>query len=102
MGVETASANRLSITAALLERAALRYTPAGVPVMDLLLGHQSQQQEAGQVRQVTLQLKAIGFGAIAESLGRQPLGVDLEAQGFLTNTRNGKGVVFHIQDFKPI
>ncbi len=102
MGVETASANRLTITASLLERAALRYTPAGVPVMDLLLGHQSPQQEAGQVRLVTLQLKAIGFGAIAESLGRQPLGVDLEAQGFLTNTRNGKGVVFHIQDFKPI
>jgi len=27
---------------------------------------------------------------------------ELQFQGFLTNGRNGKGVVFHIQDFKPI
>ncbi|WP_343039965.1 primosomal replication protein N [Tepidicella baoligensis] len=102
MGVTSASANHLTITAMLLERATLRYTPAGVPVVDVLLEHRSEQLEAGQARQVTLQLKAIVFGAIAESLSLQPLGIDLDARGFLTNARNGKGVVFHIQDFKPI
>jgi primosomal replication protein N len=102
VGVESAAANRLAITAALLEVGALRFTPAGVPAIDVLLSHRSAQVEAGQVRQVALQLKAVAFGTVAESLGRQPLGMDLDIQGFLTNTRNGKGVVLHVQDFKPI
>jgi len=94
--------NRLCMTAVLAQVAAPRYTPAGIPVIDVLFEHESEQEEAGQVRKVSLQLKGVAFGVVSESLSRQPLGAPLEAQGFLTNTRNGKGVVFHIQDFKPI
>jgi primosomal replication protein N len=94
--------NRLCLSAVLLQVAAPRYTPAGIPVIDVLFEHESEQEEAGQVRKVSLQLKGIAFGTVSESLSRQPLGTPLEASGFLTNTRNGKGVVFHILDFKPI
>ena len=94
--------NRLCLSAVLAQVAAPRYTPAGIPVIDVWFEHASQQEEAGQVRTVSLQLKGIAFGTVSESLSRQPLGAPLEASGFLTNTRNGKGVVFHIQDFKPI
>jgi primosomal replication protein N len=94
--------NRLCLLAVLAQVAAPRYTPAGIPVIDVWFEHTSEQQEAGQVRKVSLQLKGVAFGTVSESLSRQPLGTTLEASGFLTNTRNGKGVVFHIQDFKPI
>lgn len=94
--------NRFVLQACVLEIGALRYTPAGIPVADVLLQHESQQTESGQLRTVKLQLKAIGFGSVAERLGPLTLGVDLEFEGFLTQARVGKGVVLHIQDFKPI
>jgi primosomal replication protein N len=92
--------NRLVMHATLAHTAALRYTPAGIPALDLTLAHESEQQEAGQTRRVNLELRAVAFGAQAETLARQPLGSVFGFEGFLTNTRNGKGVVFHIQDFK--
>ena len=39
--------NEVVIDGRLLKRSALRYTPAGIPVVDLLLGHISNQIEAG-------------------------------------------------------
>jgi len=48
---------------------------------------------------VKLQLKAVAFGSLAETLSRQGLESVLRFQGFLANARNGKGVVFHIQSF---
>jgi len=101
-GVETAPLNRLSITATLVEVMALRYTPAGIPAIDAVLEHASGQVEAGQVRQVALRIRAVAFGAMAESLARLSLGTPWICHGFLTNTRNGKGIVFHLQDFNPI
>jgi len=94
--------NRLHLEATVVACKPLRYTPAAIPVIDVLLEHQSLQIESGQQRQVAVQLKALGFGAMAESLARLPLGVVLQAQGFLAHTRNGKGIVLHIQEFKLI
>jgi len=94
--------NRLHLEATVVACNPLRYTPAAIPVIDMLLEHQSLQIESGQQRQVAVQLKAVGFGAMAEALVRLPLGAVLQAQGFLAHTRNGKGVVLHIQEFKLI
>ncbi len=80
----------------------LRYTPAGVPALNLLLEHSSEVMEAGTARSVKLQLKAVAFGARAETLSRQGLDAVCEFHGFLTNGRNGKGIEFHIQDFSKI
>jgi len=99
---ERVAFNCLRLSAALLGSAPLRYTPAGVPALDVLLQHQSQQAEGGQVRSIEVQIKAIAFGAVAEALQRHSLGVAIEALGFLAHTRNGKGLVFHIQEFKPV
>ena len=78
----------------------MRYTPAGLPALDLRLEHGSQQMEAGRSRQVTASLKAVAFGALAEKLGRQALGSQWTFQGFLASPRNSKSVVFHIQDIQ--
>ncbi len=77
----------------------LRYTPAGIPVVNLVLEHESTILELDTPRTVKLQIKAVAFGARAETLSRQSLETTGRFQGFMANARNGKGLVFHIQDF---
>ena len=42
------------------------------------------------------------LGTLAERLDRQPLDHTLRFLGFLATPRNGKGVVFHLQEFQHI
>ena len=78
----------------------MRYTPAGLPALNLRLEHASEILEAGQVRQVKLVVKAVAFGAMAERLVKQAIGSRWRFNGFLATPRNGKSVVFHIQEFQ--
>ena len=77
----------------------LRYTPAGIPVLNFVLEHESRQIEAGTLRQVNLQMRAVVFGDMANTLSREPLMQAMEFHGFLAHARASKGVVFHIQSF---
>ncbi|QKO22038.1 primosomal replication protein N [Rhodoferax sp. BAB1] len=92
-------ANQLVLTASIAELSALRYTPAGLPALDLRLEHESLLQEAGQDRRVLASAKAVAFGALAERLVKQAVGSNWRFQGFVATPRNGKNLVFHIQDF---
>ena len=78
----------------------MRYTPAGLPALDLRLEHGSRQMDAGQARDVKLAIKALAFGTLAERLARQALGSCWTFQGFLATGRGGKGLVLHIQDIQ--
>ncbi|KAF1020929.1 MAG: Primosomal replication protein N [Paracidovorax wautersii] len=89
--------NQVALVAVVAEVAAMRYTPAGLPALDLRLEHESQVKEAGQPRQVRFELKAVAFADMAERLARQPIGSRWQFKGFLSNTRNGKGLLLHIQ-----
>ncbi|MFM1981119.1 MAG: hypothetical protein RLZ68_2384 [Pseudomonadota bacterium] len=77
----------------------MRYTPAGVPALNFLLEHESQVLEIGVSRTVKVVVKAVAFGAIAERLAKQALGSVWKFSGFLANARQGKTVVFHVQEF---
>ncbi|MDR6538240.1 primosomal replication protein N [Variovorax soli] len=98
--MSAAAANQLVLTACVAELGALRFTPAGLPAIDLRLEHESTMTEAAQPRQVKAALKAVAFGAVAERLARQALGSLWRFQGFLATPRNGKHPVLHIQDFQ--
>jgi primosomal replication protein N len=91
--------NLVRLSAVVVQVQSLRYTPAGIPAINIVLEHESQQVELDTPRLVKLQLRAVAFGAQAEILARQGLDSVCEFHGFLANARNGKGVVFHIQDF---
>ncbi len=91
--------NLCGLRAKIAELEALRYTPAGIPALNLKLEHESELQEAGQPRQVKLVLKSVAFAAVAERLVSQALASEWRFKGFLASPRNGKGVVFHIQEF---
>ena len=92
--------NHWVLIACIAEVQPLRYTPAGLPALDIRLEHESLQREAGANRQVKASVKALAFGALAERLARQALGSVWRFQGFLATGRGGKGLVFHIQDIQ--
>jgi primosomal replication protein N len=60
--------NRVELSGVLIERKALRFTPAGVPVTECLIGHQSEQLEAGSNRRVECEVPAIALGDTAQWL----------------------------------
>ena len=93
--------NRLVLAATLVERGAVRYTPAGLPALDLLLKHESEVSEDGQPRKVSLEIKAVAIGAITRPAGAMALGSAASFAGFLGATRNGRGLVFHITALDP-
>jgi len=92
--------NQLVLTACIAEIDALRYTPAGLPALNMRLEHESEVQQAGQPRQVKAAVKAVAFGAMAERLVKQAIGSTWRFNGFLATPRNGKNIVFHIQEFQ--
>jgi primosomal replication protein N len=92
--------NQLVLSACIAEASALRYTPAGLPALDLRLEHESELMEAGQARQVKAAVRAVCFGAVAETMVRQPIGSNWRFTGFLATPRNGKHAVLHIQSFQ--
>ncbi len=93
-------ANQLVLTACIAEVDSVRYTPAGLPALNLKLEHESEIHEAGGARQVKAAMKAVAFGAIAERLAKQAIGSNWKFTGFLASPRNGKHVVLHIQEFQ--
>lgn len=79
----------------------LRYTPAGMPLLQLQLLHDSEQQEAGLNRKVHCQLPAVLIGEKAQA--PLQLGDYIKVKGFLAQ-RSAKStqVVLHIQELQHI
>ena len=90
--------NRLVLQATLVQRQAMRYTPAGLPALDLSLAHSSTVSEDGQPRQVSFEMRAVAIGAVTRTLQPLPLGSTGRFGGFLTSQRNGRGLLFHITE----
>ncbi|MDE2457227.1 MAG: primosomal replication protein N [Burkholderiales bacterium] len=88
--------NRLVLSAQIAERGAQRYTPAGLPALDFVLEHESEQSEDGQTRKVTLQMRAVAIGDVTRVLAALALGSSADFGGFLAAARNGRGLRFHI------
>lgn len=95
--VETVQ-NIVKLSARIAEASPLRYTPAGIPALNLVLEHESEVDEAGVKRQVKLTVRAVAFGALAETLAKAELGKRQLFTGFLINAATRKSIVFHIQD----
>jgi primosomal replication protein N len=88
--------NRLLLTAQLVERAAMRYTPAGLPALDVGLKHESELSENGLPRKVSMEMRAVAIGEVTQALATMTLGDAALFAGFVTSARNGRGLLFHI------
>jgi primosomal replication protein N len=82
---------------------ALRYTPAGIPIVELKLEHESPQQEANKTRTVMCEVAAVAAGQIAQRMVQVPLGARIKASGFLAHRGKSKvQLVLHINEFEFI
>ncbi len=95
--------NRVRLIATLVERSALRYTPAGLPVAELGLRHDGEVVEAGGARRVEFECAAVAVGEIAGRLDREALGARLEIDGFLAlRSRRSTRLRIHITDYRQV
>lgn len=90
--------NRLVLTATVEREDVLRYTPAGLPVLEVWLKHHSRQSEAGFDRDVACDIQAIVVGELGRRLAGQLAGQQVEVAGFLCqrSLRNPR-LVLHIE-----
>ena len=103
MDAGAAGANRVLLSGVLAEREALRYTPAGIPVIAAKLGHRSEVFEAGHRRQVELEIGVRFAGPIAGRADRLALGTEVELAGFLApKSRQSRTLLLHVTEIvKP-
>jgi primosomal replication protein N len=95
--------NQLKVVASMLEKSALRYSPAGIPIASAILVHSSQQVQATSERQVEFEITALAAGEISKRFLEIELGVLMAFTGFLARkNRNSKTLVFHITEFEKI
>lgn len=94
--------NRLVLSAQLVERGAVRYTPAGLPALDLGLKHESEVSEDGTPRKVSMEIRAVAIGAITRQLMPLAIGSSGTFAGFLSASRNGRGLSFHVTEVEPV
>jgi len=95
--------NRIRLQARVVERSALRYTPAGLAVVELRLGHRGAQVEAGSERHLEFELSALAVGALAQTLSAVALGTALDLEGFVAPARRGSRYLrVHITSYREI
>jgi primosomal replication protein N len=89
------------LTGKLLELAALRYTPAGIPALNFRIAHHSQQLEAGSPRQVECELQALALGQTALLLTGSKPGDVLRLTGFLAaKSLKSRTPVLHVNEIE--
>ncbi|OIR00888.1 primosomal replication protein n [mine drainage metagenome] len=72
------------LAGSLLELAALRFTPAGIPALNFQIAHASTQSEAGAERQVSCEMACVALGPVAQLLSGARPGDGLRLTGFLS------------------
>ncbi|HSF71382.1 MAG TPA: primosomal replication protein N [Methylotenera sp.] len=93
--------NNLTLSGVVIGLEAIRYTPAGIPLLNFVLQHISEQTEAGLKRKVECEVNAVVIGDIAKSSIQ--IGDNIKAKGFLAK-RSAKStqLVFHIDKLEKI
>ena len=76
--------NRLALTATVDREDALRYTPAGLPVLEMWLKHQSRQTAQGFDRDVACEIQAVLIGEEARKFSGKLAGNTVNLTGFLS------------------
>ena len=95
--------NRLSLDACLLEKTHIRKNLTGVPVVEVLLQHASDQTENGGARQTQFEISAVAMGDVALVLEDCTVRAYYRVQGFL-NRKCLKSVKLrlHITHIVPV
>jgi primosomal replication protein N len=93
--------NKLVLSGTVTALDALRYTPAGLPLVSFVILHASENNEAGLSRKVECEVNAVIMGDLAKT--NIQLGSQIKAAGFIAK-RSAKStqLVMHIQKIEII
>jgi primosomal replication protein N len=79
----------------------LRFTPAGVPVVEFKIDHESEQDEAGSKRKITAEVTAVAFEAQARLVAKAKPGSGVKLEGFLgAKSKRSKRIVLHVTNIE--
>ena len=93
--------NKLALQTEVMQIEPLRYTPAGIPLLSIVLRHVSEQVEAGMKRKVECEVNAITLGDLA--LKGLKVGSHILATGFLAKrSLKSTQLVMHINHIEHI
>ena len=74
----------------------MRYTPAGIPVIEFCVAHASTQNEAGTLRQVECEMNCVALGTSALLLKDASPGLGMCVTGFFAaRSHKQKALVLH-------
>jgi len=89
--------NAVDLAGTLVERGALRHSPAGVPVVEFRLNHASEQEEAGSARRVECELACLAMGPAALLMAGAKPGEAMAVGGFLAaKSLKNRNAVLHV------
>ena len=79
----------------------MRYTPAGMAVLEASFRHEGTVTEAAAVRTLSFEFSAIALGAVAQALEREALGTPMTLEGFIApRTRRSARLVVHVTEYE--
>jgi primosomal replication protein N len=96
--------NTIIVSGEIEDIGSLRFTPAGLTVLDFTLRHRSLQKEAGIERKVQAEFCCILIGEKPHKLERIQIHMPLQVKGFIT-AQSAKALhrlVLHITAYKLI
>ena len=95
------SINEVALSGTAHDLLDLRFTPAGIPVLEFSLRHASLQAEAGYERRIELDMPAIAFGSLAQRLAQDAPSGPIMARGFLARrSLRSTQIVLHARDIE--
>lgn len=75
--------NQTIICGRIAKLGVLRYTPAGVAVIELTINHVSRQKEAGVARQIIFDILAVALGQLALTVAEFKINNTVKLTGFI-------------------
>lgn len=95
--------NKLVLTGEVVQLDALRYTPAGLPLLSFVVRHASEQTEADMKRKVECEVPVIAIGQIAEAAKAIQMASQVKLAGFLAKrSLKSSQLVLHLNAFEII
>ena len=95
--------NKLVVSGEVVQLDALRYTPAGLPLLSFTVRHSSEQTEAEMQRKVECEVPVIAIGKIAEQAKAIQVASQVKLAGFIAKrSLKSSQLVLHLNAFEII
>jgi primosomal replication protein N len=92
------SSNFVEVSGVLSQIDTVRYTPAGVALLNAEIEHQSEQIEAGMKRKIEQSFRCRFAGPLALQASKLSLGREIKVKGFLASAKRGSmSLIVHVQ-----